>query len=200
MMNVVSFFIWLATASTPAATDTQSIISVLVTSSVIAAVGSATVTGIVQYRINKNNARITERKNDVDADSGLIDRYKEAAAEERSQKESAVKTVQDLLDIAEQQVTSLKSTIQTLNETITNLNTMANTQKSIIDQLTAERDRSVTALQTAMTQIDEQREKLVHHQQEILELTYPRSKVDELRGKMDTKKPTTGEIPVTDAK
>lgn len=154
----------------------QIIISTVVTSVVVA----SAITAFVQYLINRRNSRITERKNTSDIESDLVGRYKEAAAEERAQKESAVQTVKNLLSIAEEQVNSLKGTITALTNTIDNLNKMATTQIDIIDALTTERDRSATALERAMSQIDQQKGELIRHQREILELTFPKTEVDKM--------------------
>jgi len=167
---------------TPAPVDPSSdLIRIIITTVISTTVLAALITGVVQYMINRRNSRVTERKNTVDAESDIIIRYKEAAAEERAQKESAVQTVRNLLAIAEEQVLSLKSTVVALNATITNLNTMANAQVDIIDVLTAERDRSVSALNMAQDQIEAQKLELERHQQEILELTYPKAEIDEIR-------------------
>lgn len=157
------------------------IVGIIITAVASASVFAALITGLVQYLVNRRNSRITERKNTVDAESDLVTRYKEAAAEERAAKESAVQTVRDLLSIAERQVESLKGTVAALNGLIENLNLAANAQQEIIDSLTAERDRSQAALSQALTQIEDQKNQLLRHQQEILELTFPKEKIKELR-------------------
>jgi hypothetical protein len=181
MNATLSNYLVMLAAATPPAQGGTDLFNVIITSIISTAVIGAIITGLVQYFINRRNSRVTERKNTVDAESDIIIRYKEAAAEERAQKESAVQTVRNLLAIAEEQVISLKSTVVALNATITNLNTMANAQVDIIETLTTERDRSVTALSTAETQIAAQKAELVRFQQEILELTYPKAQIDEIR-------------------
>lgn len=180
VLLLVSGFIFAVDVDPAVATDQQALISLFITAIISASVFAAIITGIVQFLINRRNSRITERKNDVDAESSLIGRYKEAAAEERAQKESAVQTVKNLLSIAEEQVNSLKGTVTALTTTIDNLNKMATTQIDIIDALTTERDRSMVALEKAQHQIDEQKEELLRHQREILELTYPKAEVDKM--------------------
>lgn len=155
-------------------TAAPDLIGPIITAVISASVFAAVITGLVQYAINRRNARITERRNSVEAESDLINRYKEAAAEERSQKESAVQTVKNLLALAEAQVASLKDTVTTLNRTIEIMTHAANSQQDIIDQLTNDRDRTQDALVKAQQQIEEQREELLRHQREILELTLPR--------------------------
>lgn len=141
----------------------QDIVSIVVGAIISASVFSAVVTGIIQFLINRRNSRIQERKNVVDEESDIVNRYKEAAAEERSQKESAVRTIQQLLDMADKQVTSLRETIATLNALIKTLNSAANSQQEIIDSLTQERDRHASDLQKAMEQIDAQKTQLIRY-------------------------------------
>lgn len=167
-------------AAEPAAAEQPDLIGPIITAVISASVFAALITGIVQYVINRRNSRITERRNSVEAESDLIARYKEAAAEERSQKESAVQTVKNLLGIAEAQVLSLKDTVTTLNRTIEVMSLTASNQQDIIDQVTQDRDRTKQALEQAERQIEEQREELLRHQREILELTYPRGDVTKL--------------------
>jgi chromosome segregation ATPase len=168
-------------AVTPSASPQTDIVQVIITSIISTAVFAAFITGLVQYLINRRNSRITERKNTIDAESDIITRYKEAAAEERAQKESAVQTVKNLLSIAESQVESLKSTVVTLNASIDLMTKMANAQQEVIDQLTFDRDRTKIALERAVTQIDQQKQDLIRHQQEILELTYSKEAVAKIK-------------------
>jgi hypothetical protein len=186
MTHTIAYYVMLLASTTPTpVTPTGDagvdIVRVVLTSVISTAVIGTIITATVQYFINRRNSRVTERKNTVDAESDIIVRYKEAAAEERAQKESAVQTVRNLLAIAEEQVISLKSTVLALNATITNMNAMASTQIEVIEQLTTERDRSMSALTTAEQQIEAQKIELARHQQEILELTYPKAEIDEIR-------------------
>ena len=151
--------------------------SILISATVIAAAISA----LVAWLNNRRNARIQERKNAADEGSDLVARYKEAAAEERAAKESAVSTVQKLLDIAQAQITSLQATIGRLNETITTLQQSAESQLDLIETIRGERDRLTSQQLELQKQIDEQREELLKAQQEILELTYPKSVVTDIR-------------------
>ena len=167
--------------ATPPASTQPDIVQVVITSIISATVFAAFITGLVQYLINRRNSRITERKNTIDAESDIITRYKEAASEERAQKESAVETVKNLLSIAESQVESLKSTVVTLNGSIDLMTKMASAQQEVIDQLTFDRDRTKIALERAVTQIDKQKEDLIRHQQEILELTYSKEAVAKIK-------------------
>lgn len=166
--------IFTLTTSQEVAPATPDIIGPVITAVISASVVAAIITGLVQYMINRRNSRITERKNSVEAESDLINRYKEAAAEERNQKESAVETVKNLLALAEAQVASLKDTVATLNRTIEVMSLAANSQQDIIDQLTLDRDRTQEALRQAERQIEAQREELLRHQREIMELQLPR--------------------------
>lgn len=162
--------------------EPQNLLSLIVGTVVSSVVVASLITGLIQFLINRRNSRIIERKNSLDAESDLVARYKEAAAEERAQKASAVQTVKDLLSIAEDQVTSLKSTVLALTTTIDNLHKMATIQVGIIEALTIERDRSASALEKAQGQIEKQKMELLRHQHEILELTYPKAEVVKPRG------------------
>jgi chromosome segregation ATPase len=190
MMTVwaTAFRIWVAArpASTPApapAVDPASVVpvgqlaSVLISATVLAAAISA----LVAWLNNRRNARIQERKNAADEGSDLVSRYKEAASEERAAKESAVRTVQNLLDISQQQVTSLQSTVGRLNDTIMTLQRSTESQQVLIDAITEERDRLQQEQEHLQQQIDEKRQELLSAQQEILELTYPKSVVTDIR-------------------
>lgn len=172
-------------AVTAATADAQNIISLVLTAVVSASVFGALISGVVQYVINKRNSRITERKNTVDTESELISRYKEAAAEERLQKESAVSTVKSVLAIAEKQVESLKTTVTVLNQTIELLKKTATAQQEVIDKLTDDRDRAQVDLLTAQREISQQRGQLNKLQTEILELTYPRHEINRLTKSLD---------------
>lgn len=164
---------WLATATNPGAEDlfAQDVISLFITAIISASVFAALVTGTIQYLINRKNSKITEKKNTVDAESDLIARYKEAAAEERLQKESAVQTIKNLLQFTEGQVDSLKNTVETLNKTITSMSLISNTQSDLIDQLTVERDRNQAALEKAEMEIARQKSELLTKQEAIRKLT-----------------------------
>lgn len=183
-----AFRIWVAArpASTPSpapVVDPASTVpigqlaSVLISATVLAAAISA----LVAWLNNRRNARIQERKNAADEGSDLVARYKEAASEERAAKESAVRTVQNLLDISQQQVTSLQSTVGRLNDTILTLQRSTESQQVLIDAITEERDRLQHEQANLQRQIDEKRQELLSAQQEILELTYPRSVVTDIR-------------------
>ncbi|WP_123939255.1 hypothetical protein [Curtobacterium sp. PhB137] len=153
------------------------IASVLISATVLAAAISA----LVAWLNNRRNARIQERKNTADESNDIVARYKEAAAEERSAKESAVQTVQKLLDISQAQVVSLQSTVGRLTDTIDTLQRSATSQQGIIAAITQERDRLQEEQENLQQQIDEKRDELLRAQQEILELTYPRSVVTDIK-------------------
>lgn len=159
MIAISHLFLAIADPATP----DQDIVSLLVGTIISTSVISALITAVAQYLINRKLSRVQERKNVVDEESDIVSRYKEAAVEERSQKESAVRTIQQLLDLAEKQVTSLRETINTLNALITTLNSAVNTQQDIIDSLTDERDRSSATLITALAQIEEQKTQLIRY-------------------------------------
>lgn len=169
MFEVIPFVV-VAASAMPAEPNMLTTIIGAVFSSVVF---SAIITAVFTYVSNRRNARIQERKNDLDAEGGLVSRYKEAAAEERAQKESAIQTVRDLLKIAEEQVTSLKDTITTLNSTIGIMRQAADDQREIITRLTSDRDRTQDALDRATKEIDKQREQLIKHQHEILAMSLP---------------------------
>ena len=167
----MQIFTYLASQLTVIEMQPDSILSLIITSVISASVIGAIVTGVVQYLVNKRNSQITEKKNTIDAESDLITRYKEAAAEERAQKESAVETVKDLLQVAEHNVELLKNTVDTLNQTITSLKETNAAQQQIITQLTVDRDRAEEGVRQAERTIAAQREHLARLQQQVAELT-----------------------------
>lgn len=149
------------------ASSAADVVSLVITSVVSATVFSALITGLVQFLINRRNSRITERKNSVDAESDLVARYKDAASEERLQKESAVRTIKELLSDSKEQIAALKSTVDTLTNTIKLMESLAISQKDVISQLTEDRDRTQVALERAEARVQEQREQLRQKQEEI---------------------------------
>jgi chromosome segregation ATPase len=159
-------------AATP--TDGESIaadiVSLVITAVVSATVFSALITGLIQYLINRRNSRITERKNTVDAESDLVTRYKEAAAEERAAKSSAVETIKLLLAESKEGIETLKGTVKTLNDTIALLKDVNAAQGDVIKQLTADRDRTQAALERAEARVQDQMEQLRIKQNEIEDL------------------------------
>lgn len=145
-----------------------------------AAVIAAIVTGVVSYFNNRRNARVAERRNVQDEDNDIVTRYKDAAAEERSQKESAVKTVRELLAIAEQQIQILRTTIEQLTSTIGQLQKSAESQQQLIETVTAERDALAVKADELERELDVKRTELLRKQHEILEISYPRAVVDRM--------------------
>jgi chromosome segregation ATPase len=143
------------------------VVSLVITSVVSATVFSAIITGLVQYLINRRNSRITERKNTLDAESDVVNRYKDQAREEREGKESAVRVIQELLGESKEQIAALKSTVETLNGTIALMKDVNAAQGDIISQLTNDRDRTQAALERAEARILAQKEQLRLKQQEI---------------------------------
>lgn len=146
------------------------VVSLVITSVVSATVFSALITGFVQYLINRRNSRITERKNTQDAESDVVNRYKEQAKEERDAKESAIRVIQELLGESKEQVAALKSTVETLNGTIALMKDVNAAQGDIIAQLTQDRDRTQAALTRAEARIEAQETQLRAKQAEIVEL------------------------------
>lgn len=151
----------------PSANFVAQLFTNVITTGVIAAL----ITSGVNYFTGRKNARIQERKNAVDAESDIVNRYKEQAAEERMQKESAVKTIRDLLAASEAQVQSLKDTVKALNDTIDLMSRVAESQTDIIKRLENERDRTDELRINAEKLRDEKIEELRKAQIEILELT-----------------------------
>lgn len=143
------------------------LVPILTTAVLSATVFSALITGFVTFLINSRNSRITERKNTADAESDVVSRYKEAASEERQQKESAVQTIKMLLAESRDQVVTLKGTVDALNNTINLMESLTVTQNDMIIQLTVDRDRTQAALEQAEARILTQREELKRHQEEI---------------------------------
>lgn len=131
----------------------------------------AVITSSFQYFLGRRNSRIQERKNATDAESDVVTRYKDAAAEEREAKESAVRTIKELLSASESQVTSLKSTVATLNEAIENMGRLSDSQRDIILRLETERDRLEAEMINTKRVRDENIAKLRQAQIDILELT-----------------------------
>jgi len=146
------------------------VVSLVVTAVVSATVFSALITGLVQFIMNRRNSRITERKNAIDAESDLVTRYKDAAAEERAAKESAVRTIKELLGDSREQVEVLKGTVDALNNTIRLMENLNTTQRDIIDQLTTDRDKTQAALERAEARIETQKAQLLQKQEEIQKL------------------------------
>lgn len=162
-------------------------IGLLVSVIISAGVFSAAIAGLVAYLNNRRNARIAERKNTADEDNDLVTRYQTMATEERSAKESAVKTVRELLAIAEAQIASLQGTITRLTETISVLQHSAQSQQDLIESITQERDRLKHEQEKLQNDIDVKSRELLTKQAEILELTYPGSKVRDIRTHMKEK-------------
>lgn len=163
--------VYASAATTPGANPAGEVIGLVVTSVISASVISAAIGGLVQYLVNRRNSRIAERKNAVDAESDLVVRYKEAASEERAQKESAVKTIRELLAASEEQVETLKDTVNTLNTTIELMSRLTTSQAGVIDKLTADRDKIQGELLRAEARIELQKQELLQRQKDILELT-----------------------------
>ncbi|QIG57840.1 hypothetical protein SEA_PAULODIABOLI_106 [Microbacterium phage PauloDiaboli] len=157
----------LAVNPTDGETLAADIVSLVITAVVSATVFSALITGLIQFLINRRNSRITERKNTVDAESDLVTRYKEAAAEERAAKSSAVETIKMLLAESKEGIETLKSTVATLNSTIELLKDVNAAQGDVIKQLTADRDRTQAALERAEARVLDQVEQLRLKQNEI---------------------------------
>jgi hypothetical protein len=144
------------------------LISIVVGAAISSTVVGAAVTGIFQFINNKKNSRVTERKNETDAQSDVILRYKEAAAEEREAKESAMRTMQILKEIADDQIISLKDTVVRLTHTIQVMSHAAGVQKTIIQHLTEDRDRVQRALELAEQRLADQTAKIVQTKKENL--------------------------------
>lgn len=168
-------------------TTPPDVFQLIITSVISTAVFTTVIGGIIQFLINRQNARITERKNAVDAESDLVARYKEAASEERTAKESAVKTIKELLSDSKEQITTLKATVDTLTNTIKILEGLAVTQEGVIAQLTEDRDRTQAALDRAQARINEQKEMLKQKQDEIQSLfEQSRSRVESAKAITET--------------
>lgn len=161
------FHLILPLAAVQGANQAADVVSLVITSVVSATVFSALITGLVQFLINRRNSRITERKNSVDAESDLVARYKDAASEERAAKESAVRTIKELLSDSKEQIAALKSTVDTLTNTIKLMESLAISQNGVIEQLTHDRDRTQDALTRAEARIQEQKEQLRLKQEEV---------------------------------
>ncbi len=153
-------FLALADSSQATAPDLGgTILGVLLSSAFI----SALIPAIINFFNNRRNAAVASKKNEVDADSSIISRYKEAAKEERDAKESAVAMVERMLKVAESQVDSLQITVERLQETVDRLtttisvmSTTADAQQTLIENLTEDRDRVQQALKIAEEQLAEQ--------------------------------------------
>lgn len=167
--------------------EQPALIGLLVSAVISASVVAALVGGLFAYINNRRNARIAERKNTADEDNDLVTRYQTMATEERSAKESAVKTVRELLAIAEAQIASLQGTITRLTETIGVLQHSAQSQQDLIDAITRERDRLQVEQEKLQHDIDDKARELLTKQAEILELTYPKHKLADIRDRMKEK-------------
>jgi len=165
-----AFYVMATTAET-AEPESATLVAQLFANVITTGVIAALITAGVQFFINRKNSRIQERKNAVDEGSDLVLRYKDAAGEERAQKESAVKTVRELLVASEAQVTSLKETVKTLTETIQLMSSFSDSQKDIISRLEVERDRTAAQLAATEKLRDEKIAELRAAQIKILEMT-----------------------------
>lgn len=154
-------------AAGPETTPAGDVVGTIIASVLSATVITGVFTGLITFLINRRNSRITERKNAFDAGSDIVVRYKEAAAEERAQKASAVATIKDLLAESKEQVEALKSTVETLTRTISILENLTTSQRDMIAQLTSDRDRAQAALSRAEARIIAQKEQLQQKQEEI---------------------------------
>jgi chromosome segregation ATPase len=170
-----------------AAVEQPGFVGSLVSALISGAVAAAVIGGFFAYINNRRNARIAERKNTADEDNDLVTRYQTMATEERSAKESAVKTVRELLAIAEAQIASLQGTITRLTETIGVLQHSAQSQQDLIDAITRERDRLQVEQEKLQHDIDDKARELLTKQAEILELTYPKNRVADIRTHMKEK-------------
>lgn len=162
--------LYAAAAETPP-DEAGNFIATLFTQVITTGVIAALITTAAQVILGRRNARIQERKNAIDAESDLVTRYKDAATEERAAKESAVRTIKELLSASEATVASLKSTVVALNETIELMNKLTDSQKDIIIRLESERDRLDAERIAAEKLRDEKIEELHKAQVAILELT-----------------------------
>jgi chromosome segregation ATPase len=160
------------------------VIRLLVTACISVPVVAGLIAGLVSYLNNRRNARIAERKNTQDEDNDLVTRYQTMATEERSAKESAVKTVRELLGIAEAQIASLQGTITRLTETIGVLQHSAQSQQDLIESITQERDRLKLEQEKLQKDINDKSQELLNKQAEILELSYPHATVKNIRAQM----------------
>lgn len=175
--------LYAAAAETPP-DEAGNFVATLFTQVITTGVIAALITTTAQIIVGRRNSRIQERKNAIDAESDLVTRYKDAASEERAAKESAVRTIKDLLAASEVQVASLKSTVVALNETIQQMSSISDSQKGIILRLETERDRLEAERISAEKLRDEKIEELRLAQVEILELT--RSHAEAERRAKDT--------------
>lgn len=157
-------------AATTGGDEASNIVSLIVTTVVSATVFSSLITGFIQYLNNRRNSRVTERRNAVDEESDVVTRYREQAVEERLQKESAVKTIKELLSESKEQITALKGTVETLNNTIALMKDLNAAQGTVIQQLTNDRDRTAAALERAEARVEAQKEELRKKQEEIVNL------------------------------
>lgn len=135
------------------------------------AVIAAIVTGIVQVYVTRRSASISQRRNTSVEENELVLRYKEAAAEERAQKESSIAIAERTLSQYQGQVDTLTSIVNSLNHTLEILHDNATVTKDIIQELVADRDKLEKALLDAQAQVAEQSQELVRMQQKIIQLT-----------------------------
>lgn len=169
--------LYAAAAETPP-DEAGNFVATLFTQVITTGVIAALITTASQVILGRRNSRIQERKNAIDAESDLVARYKDAATEERSAKESAVRTIKELLSASEATVVSLKSTVIALNETIEMMSRVSDSQKDIIVRLETERDRLDAERVTAEKLRDEKIDELREAQVAILELTRSHGEAD----------------------
>lgn len=173
-------------ATEPKPPTMTEIVTLVVTGVLSSGAIAAAVAGTFQYVNNRRNARIQEARNVDEADDKMVTRYKEMAAEERAQKESAVESIKALLSLAESQIVSLKDTIARLTNTIEILNQSHEQQAEVISAVTAERSRLEEKLKTAEEQLAAEKAKLLSTQMELLSATASREAVNQIIQEMET--------------
>lgn len=114
---------------------------------------TALIVALLAHKRATREADITERKNEDDADAALVERYRSMADEERAAKESAVKTVRELLALAQEQIDGLKATIERLTATIEAMSHASTVQHDVVVAITNERNLLTRRAETAEAEV-----------------------------------------------
>ena len=138
----------------------------------------------------RKDRRVTERKDVRDEDNDLVQHWKQAAenaqrtgaemvksaqeesdrrvSAERASKESAIRTVRELLDLQELQNTALRDTITRLTAAIEQLTAAGGAASSLVVSLREERDEMQRKLQAAMDRVARLTAQLMDRQRDLL--------------------------------
>lgn len=158
----------------------------LLSAPVLVAIGA----GGMKFRQARKDGRLKLRTDAQDADNDLVEHWKAAAenaqtsgaaalkaaqdeaerrvAAERASKESAIRTVRELLELQEAQNTALRDTIDRLTRAIEQLTTAGGAASELVQQLRDERDQLQQKLDAAMRRVAMLTSQLMAKQRDLL--------------------------------